>query len=111
MTILNEPVAAAEPAPSSAPSQRKRNPGGAIISWVTSTDHKVIGYMYLITATFWFFAAGLMALAIRAELAAPGLQFMSLEQYNQMFTMHGTIMLFLFATPLFVGCGNVIMPL
>lgn len=52
-----------------------------------------------------------MALVMRAELAIPGLQFVSLEQYNQLFTMHGTIMLFLFATPLFVGYANVIMPL
>jgi cytochrome c oxidase subunit 1 len=52
-----------------------------------------------------------MALAMRAELAAPGMQFLSLEQYNQLFTMHGTIMLLMFATPLFVVYGNVIMPL
>ena len=82
-----------------------------VVSWLTSTDHKVIGYMYLILATFWFFAAGAMALVVRAELAIPGLQIVSLEQYNQLFTMHGTIMLFLFATPLFVGYANVIMPL
>ena len=82
-----------------------------VVSWLTSTDHKVIGYMYLMLATFWFFAAGAMALVVRAELAIPGLQFVSLEQYNQLFTMHGTIMLFLFATPLFVGYANVIMPL
>ena len=55
--------------------------------------------------------AGIMALIIRAELVSPGMQFVSLEQYNQLFTMHGTIMLFLFATPLFVGLGNAIMPL
>jgi cytochrome c oxidase subunit 1 len=52
-----------------------------------------------------------MAMIMRAELARPGLDVVSNEQYNQLFTMHGTIMLFLFATPLFVGFGNVIMPL
>ena len=52
-----------------------------------------------------------MALLIRAELAYPGLQFVNDEHYNQLFTMHGTIMLLLFATPLFFGFGNVIMPL
>ena len=52
-----------------------------------------------------------MALLMRAELAQPGLQFVSHEQYNQLFTMHGTIMLLLFATPLFAGFANVIMPL
>ena len=112
MTILSEPpVTSTESTPADRKAARKRSFGSAAVSWVTSTDHKVIGYMYLITATMWFFIAGLMALAIRAELAAPGMQFISLEQYNQLFTMHGTIMLFLFATPLFVGFGNVIMPL
>jgi len=108
VTLLDEPFVATTPTQAPA---RKRTPGAAVVSWITSTDHKTIGYMYLITSTFWFFVAGAMALAIRAELAAPGMQFLSLEQYNQMFTMHGTIMLFLFATPLFVGFTNVIMPL
>jgi cytochrome c oxidase subunit I len=112
MTILSEPpVASSEQDLGDRKAARKRSFGSAAVSWVTSTDHKVIGYMYLVTATFWFFAAGLMALVIRAELASPDMQFVSLEQYNQLFTMHGTIMLFLFATPLFVGFGNVIMPL
>ncbi len=108
MTLLNDPISTS--APVQAPA-KKRSPGAAVVSWITSTDHKTIGYMYLVTSTFWFFIAGAMALAIRAELAAPGMQFLSLEQYNQMFTMHGTIMLFLFATPLFIGFTNVIMPL
>jgi cytochrome c oxidase subunit I len=107
MTILNEPAAAV-----AEPSKPARKPlGRLIVSWVTSTDHKVIGYMYLITSFVFFLLAGLMALAVRAELAEPGLQLLTNEQYNQMFTMHGTLMLFLFATPLFVGFGNVIMPL
>ncbi len=90
---------------------RRYSKGQAFVNWVTSTDHKTIGYLYLITSFIFFGLAGLMALGIRAELAQPGLQFVSNEQYNQLFTMHGTIMLFLFATPLFVGFGNVIMPL
>lgn len=110
MTILSERPTTA-PVPESASPRRKKSLGAAVVSWITSTDHKVIGYMYLITSMMWFFIAGLMALAIRAELAVPGMQVVSLEQYNQLFTMHGTIMLFLFATPLFVGFGNVIMPL
>ncbi len=111
MTILTDRVAPSEPVPPTVPTTPERKLGSAIISWITSTDHKVIGYMYLALATFWFTAAGLMALVIRAELTVPGLQFVSLEQYNQLFTMHGTVMLFLFATPLFVAFGNVIMPL
>ena len=86
--------------------------GNVIVSWITSTDHKVIGYMYLISSFVWFLIGGLMALLIRAQLFAPGLEVIATkEQYNQLFTMHGTIMLLMFATPLFVGFANVIMPL
>jgi cytochrome c oxidase subunit 1 len=85
--------------------------GRTVVKWMTSTDPKVIGNLYLITSFIFFMIAGLMAMVIRAELARPGLQFVTNEQYNQMFTMHGTIMLFLFATPLFVGFGNAIMPI
>ena len=115
MTILNDrPITTPGPGefgPRTVSYAPKKSFGKAVVNWMTSTDHKVIGYMYLITSVMWFFIAGLMALAIRAELAIPGMQIISLEQYNQLFTMHGTIMLFLFATPLFVGFGNVIMPL
>jgi len=86
--------------------------GNIVVKWITSTDHKTIGYMYMITSFFFFIIAGLMALVIRAELFQPGVQVVqSAEQYNQLFTMHGTIMLLLFATPLFAGFANVIMPL
>jgi cytochrome c oxidase subunit 1 len=95
-----------------APGARPRTSKGRIIaSWMSSTDHKVIGYMYLITSFAFFAIGGILALIMRAELAKPGLQVVSEEQFNQLFTMHGTIMLLLFATPLFVGFGNVIMPL
>jgi cytochrome c oxidase subunit 1 len=109
VTILAEP-----PRETAAPTYEPRsNPklGRTIVRWITSTDHKVIGYLYLIQSFVYFLIAGAMAIVIRAELTGPGMQFVSLEQYNQLFTMHGTIMLFLFATPLFVGLGNVIMPL
>ena len=109
MTILQEPSTTVEHSPEI--TGPKPSLGKVIVSWITSTDHKTIGYLYLMLSTFYFVLAGLMALAIRAELAGPGLQILSLEQYNTMFTMHGTIMLFLFATPLYVGFGNVIMPL
>ncbi len=83
-----------------------------IVSWVTSTDHKVIGYMYLISSVGWFLVGGVLALIIRAQLFAPGLDVVATkEQYNQLFTMHGTIMLLMFATPLFTGFANVMMPL
>ncbi|MEU6038029.1 cytochrome c oxidase subunit I [Actinomadura sp. NPDC047616] len=103
MVLLGKPLAEAPP--------RRRPRGSLVVSWLTTTDHKVIGYLYLITSFTFFLMAGLMAMVIRAELFSPGLQFVSNEQYNQMFTIHGTVMLLLFATPLFVGFTNVVMPL
>lgn len=88
-----------------------KNKGRLVVKWLTTTDHKVIGHLYLITSFIWFLVGGVMALFMRAELARPGLQFLSVEQYNQLFTMHGIIMLLMFATPLFVGFANEIMPL
>ena len=85
--------------------------GRAFVRIITSTDHKVIGKLYLSTSFAWFLAGGVMALIMRSELANPGMQFVNDEVYNQLFTMHGTIMLLLFATPLFFGFGNAIMPL
>src|SRR5687767_1692681 len=78
---------------------------------MTTTDHKLIGKLYLGTSFAWFLIGGVMAMLIRSELAFPGNQVVNDETYNQLFTMHGTIMLLLFATPLFVGFANVIMPL
>jgi cytochrome c oxidase subunit 1 len=89
----------------------RRKPLGQVLGRLLSTtDHKVIGQLYLVTSFAFFLVAGVMALIIRAELAEPGLQIVNEETYNQLFTMHGTIMLLLFATPLFVGFANVIMP-
>jgi cytochrome c oxidase subunit 1 len=86
--------------------------GNVLVEWITSTDHKKIGYMYLISSFIYFCLGGVMALIIRAQLFAPGLELLqSKEQYNQLFTMHGTIMLLMFATPLFAGFANVLMPL
>ncbi|GES27601.1 putative cytochrome c oxidase subunit 1-alpha [Streptomyces angustmyceticus] len=82
-----------------------------VVDWLTTTDHKTIGTLYLGTSFAFFMVGGVLALAIRAELARPGLQILSNEQFNQAFTMHGTIMLLIFATPLFAGFANWIMPL
>jgi len=110
VTLLEEPVSTAAVPPSSR-AARRESLGRTVVRWMTTTDHKLIGYLYFVTAFAFFLFAGAMALVMRAELAAPGLQFVNLEQYNQLFTMHGTIMLFLFATPLFSGFANAIMPL
>jgi cytochrome c oxidase subunit 1 len=87
-------------------------PGQTFYSWITTTDHKKIGNLYFITSFVFFLLAGAMALMIRAELTAPGLQVVdNPEQFNQLFTMHGLIMLLLFATPLFAGFANALVPL
>ncbi|HHT11939.1 MAG TPA: cytochrome ubiquinol oxidase subunit I, partial [Propionibacterium sp.] len=81
------------------------------MKYFTTTDHKVIGNMYFVTAFFFFLLGGILALGIRAELAAPGMDYMNYETFNQFFTMHGTIMLLMFATPMFSGFANAILPL
>ncbi|MGO1316019.1 MAG: aa3-type cytochrome oxidase subunit I [Cellulomonadaceae bacterium] len=92
--------------------EKRQSMGRTVVKWITSTDHKTIGYLYLITSFIFFCIGGLMALVIRLELFEPGIQIVaSKEQYNQLFTMHGTVMLLLFATPLFAGFANVLMPL
>ena len=92
-------------------SARPKTKGQIVVDWLTTTDHKKIGYLYLITSFIYFIIGGVMALVIRAQLAAPGLDIVQTrEQYNQLFTMHGTIMLLMFATPLFAGFANVLMP-
>ncbi|WP_079184889.1 cytochrome c oxidase subunit I [Streptomyces uncialis] len=85
--------------------------GRLVVDWLTTTDHKKIGHLYLITSFVFFLIAGLMAMVMRAELARPGTQLVSNEQFNQLFTLHGTIMLLLFATPTFAGFANEIVPL
>ena len=85
--------------------------GHLLYRMLTTTDHKLIGIMYCVACFVFFFAAGLMALFMRAELAAPGLQFLSNEQYDQLFTMHGTAMLLFYATPIVFGFANLVLPL
>jgi cytochrome c oxidase subunit 1 len=78
---------------------------------LATTDHKVVGYLYLTTSFTFFLAAGAMAMLMRAELARPGQQVVGAEMYNELVTIHGTVMLLLFATPLFAGFANVLVPL
>ncbi|QQB47333.1 cytochrome ubiquinol oxidase subunit I [Corynebacterium glucuronolyticum] len=78
---------------------------------LTTTDHKMLGIMYIVMCYVWYVIGGIMALLIRAELFHPGMQFLSNEQYNQLFTMHGTIMLLAYGTPIVWGFANYIVPL
>ncbi|MFC9970934.1 cytochrome c oxidase subunit I [Spirillospora sp. NPDC127200] len=104
MTTTQPAVTAPVPAP-------RTSKGRLVADWLSSTDHKKIGYLYLITSFCFFLFGGVLALTIRAELFETGLQMINNEQFNQAFTMHGTVMLLMFATPLFAGFANVIMPL
>jgi cytochrome c oxidase subunit 1 len=90
----------------------QRSPHGSwFLALLHTTDPKMIGRLYLTTTFGFFLLAGAMAMAMRAELARPGMQFLSVEQYNQLFTIHGTVMLLLFATPLVFAFANFVVPL
>ncbi|WP_431784249.1 aa3-type cytochrome oxidase subunit I [Streptomyces chumphonensis] len=93
------------------PGEEPRRLGRRVTEWLRTTDHKVIGNLYLVTSFGFFLFAGLLTLLMRTELAAPGLQLTTPDQYNQFVTIHGTIMMLLFATPLFAGFANAVMPL
>ena len=83
-----------------------------LYEWLTTTDHKKIGILYVTNSFIFFFLGGLLALGVRTELAQPGLQFLADENlYNELFTMHGTVMIFLFIIPMLVGFGNYVVPL
>ncbi len=98
--IVSRPFPATEPAK-----------GSMFLQLLHTTDHKLIGRMYLVTSFTFFMFGGVLALIMRAELARPGMQFLTPEQYNQLFTMHGTIMLLFFATPLVFAFANLVLPL
>jgi cytochrome c oxidase subunit 1 len=86
-------------------------PRGRLVEWLTTTDHKRIGILYLVNSFAFFAVAGLFALLMRSELAEPGQQLVGTSTYNQMFTLHGTLMIFLFVFPTLFGFGNYIVPL
>jgi cytochrome c oxidase subunit 1 len=83
-----------------------------LVKYITSTDHKQIGLNYMVTALIGFLFAGALALGIRTQLIVPNNHFVSENVFNQLFTMHGTIMLFVFLGPFaFAGLGNYLVPL
>ena len=111
-TLSPTPVVSNADKPQTVGVTRPVKRGNIVVRWMTSTDHKIVGHLYIITSLVYFLIAGVMALLIRAQLWAPGMQVLQTkEQYNQMFTMHGTIMLLLVATPLFAGLANELIPL
>jgi cytochrome c oxidase subunit I len=97
------------------PSRPDDHSGHGARSWKdyfrVNTDHKVIGIQYLVTTIFFFVAAGLMAMFMRAELAKPGMQFVDNNTFNGLFSVHASLMIFLFVIPAFAGLGNYVIPL
>ncbi len=88
------------------------NASRGLTSWLFTLDHKRIGVMYLVSILGSFLLGGIFALLMRAELAAPGKQLMSAHTYNQMFTLHGAVMIFLFIIPgIPAALGNFVLPL
>jgi cytochrome c oxidase subunit 1 len=108
-TTAPRPAAPAIPEGASTPAAGRQ--GSVFLDYLTTTNHKTIGYMYFVTSFVYFLIAGVMALIIRAQLFQPGMDLVTKEQYNQLFTMHGTLMLLMFATPLFAAFANVLMPI
>ncbi|MEZ5102095.1 MAG: cytochrome c oxidase subunit I [Thermoleophilia bacterium] len=76
-----------------------------------NTDHKVIGVQYVVTTIVFFLVGGLLAMFVRAELAQPGAQLVDTQTYNSLFSVHATLMIFLFVIPVFAGLGNYVIPL
>src|SRR6266550_1026899 len=101
MAVKEAPTAALAPEPER----------GRFLDWLTTTDHKKIGLLYLINSFAFFAVAGIFALLMRTELARPGTQVFAPHAYNQLFTLHGTLMIFLVIFPLLAGFGNYFVPL
>ena len=91
--------------------RRKRFSETYVGDWIMTTDHKKIGIMYITTGFFFFLAGGVEALLVRTQLAVPNGKVLSPEIYNQVFTMHGTTMIFLFVMPMLAGLGNYVVPM
>jgi cytochrome c oxidase subunit 1 len=86
-------------------------PRTGLYVWLTTTDHKKIGILYLVNSFVLFLVGGIFAMVVRLELAAPGLQFVNESTYNQALTIHASLMLFLFIIPILAGFGNYVVPL
>src|SRR6266536_968083 len=100
ITEVQRPPLAPEPSPAT-----------RLLAWLSTTDHKKIGILYFWNSFAVFAIAGVMALLMRTELARPGTQILSVHAYNQVFTLHGTLMIFLVIFPMLAGFGNYFVPL
>jgi cytochrome c oxidase subunit 1 len=97
------------------PTRAEDHSGHGARSWKdyfrVNTDHKVIGVQYLVTTVVFFLIGGLLALLVRAELAKPGMQFVDTQTFNGLFSVHASLMIFLFVIPAFAGLANFAVPL
>jgi cytochrome c oxidase subunit I+III len=82
-----------------------------VVGWLSETDHKVIAMRYIVTAFVFFVLGGIEAALMRIQLARPDNHFLTPDQYNQIFTVHGTTMMFLFAVPIMTAMGIYLVPL
>jgi cytochrome c oxidase subunit 1 len=103
-------VLADRPAPAGSPEPPHREPTG-ILRWLISSDHKVVGNAYMVTAFGFYLLGGLMATAMRGQLARPDSQLVDAGTYNELFTMHGTLMLLFFLGSFAFGLANYLIPL
>jgi cytochrome c oxidase subunit I len=102
------PPSGPEAAPDAAAASAR---SGGLGAWLTTTDHKRIGMLYIGTGLVFFLVAVTFAVMMRTQLIRPNMHFLSPEQYDQIFSMHGTTMVFLFAMPMLIGLGNFLVPL
>jgi cytochrome c oxidase subunit I len=97
------------------PTRPEDHSGHGAHSWKdyfrVNTDHKVIGIQYVVTSFFFLFVGGLLAMLMRAELAAPGRQFVDANTFNGLFSVHASLLIFLFVIPVFAGLANFVLPL
>jgi cytochrome c oxidase subunit I len=97
------------------PTRPEDHSGHGATSWKdyfrVNTDHKVIGIQYVVTSFFFLFVGGLLAMLMRAELAAPGRQFVDANTFNGLFSVHASLLIFLFVIPVFAGLANFVLPL
>jgi cytochrome c oxidase subunit 1 len=97
------------------PTRPEDHSGHGAYSWKDyfrpNTDHKVIGIQYVVTSFFFLFVGGLMAMLMRAELASPGRQFVDANTFNGLFSVHASLLIFLFVIPVFAGLANFVLPL
>jgi len=103
-----DPATAPEAAPDAASAAPPR---GGLGAWLTTTDHKRIGLLYIGTALIFFLIAVVFAMLMRTQLIRPDMGLLSPEAYNQIFSMHGTTMVFLFGMPILIGLANYLVPL